>query len=61
MRVDVECGSALSRGQTVCDLWNYSKSPKNVHVAMRMDVPRFWEMMHAALREADAASSLNAK
>jgi inosine-uridine nucleoside N-ribohydrolase len=60
MRVDVECGSSLSRGQTVCDVWGYSKSPPNVHVTKAMDVPKFWEMMHAALRKANSVSSINA-
>lgn len=30
MRVDVETGSDLCAGQTVCDVWHYSKLPKNV-------------------------------
>ena len=59
MRVDVECGSTISRGQTVCDIWGYSQSEKNVHVAMKMDVAKFWELMHAALRKANDVSSLN--
>ena len=59
MRVDVECGSSLSRGQTVCDVWGYSQSVKNVHVAMRMDVPKFWGLIHTALRKADRASTIN--
>lgn len=59
MRVDVECGSSLSRGQTVCDIWGYSLSTKNVHVAMEMDVPKFWELVLGALRTANNVSNLN--
>ena len=60
MRVDVEVVSPLSYGQTVCDVLDQSKQPPNVHVALRMDVPAFWEHMHAALDAADARSPMNA-
>jgi len=59
MRVDVECGSPLSRGQTVCDVWGYSSSTKNVHVAKHMDNAKFWALMHAALAKANDVSMLN--
>jgi inosine-uridine nucleoside N-ribohydrolase len=59
MRVDVETVSPLSYGQTVCDVHEQSKSPPNVHVALRMDVPAFWGHMHAALDAADARSPMN--
>lgn len=52
MRVDVECGSSLTAGQTVCDVWHYSKRPKNVHVCRKMDVDGFWKLMLAAFEEA---------
>eukprot|EP00937_MAST-01D_sp_MAST-1D-sp2_P003578 g3578.t1 len=58
MRVDVECCSELSVGQTVCDIWGDSQKPKNVHVARTMDVPAFWRLMLDALRAANAASPM---
>ena len=58
MRVDVECGSSLTAGQTVCDVWHYSSLPKNVHVTKSMNVSAFWELMLAALRKANAVCPL---
>ena len=59
MRVDIETGSALSAGQTVCDVWHQSKLPRNCQVAKAMDVEGFWELMLAALCAADRASPFN--
>merc|ERR1711865_1057703 len=59
MRVDVECGSQLSFGQTVCDVWGDSKLPANVHVCRAMDVPKFWDCMVAALESANQISPVN--
>ena len=59
MRVDVETVSPLSYGQTICDVHDQSRLPPNVHVALRMDVPAFWEHMQAALDAADARSPMN--
>jgi hypothetical protein len=61
MRVDIETASPLSAGQTVCDVWHYSKLPKNCKVARRMDVPQFWGLMLDALGRADAASPMNVR
>eukprot|EP00128_Syssomonas_multiformis_P009548 Colp12_sorted_trinity150504_noHs@34163 len=58
LRVDVECGSSLCFGQTVCDVWGDSKLPRNVHVTTRVDVPAFWDLMIAALTKAEAASPM---
>ena len=58
-RVDVEVSSPLSAGQTVVDVWAQSKKAPNVRVAVAMDVPRFWEIMLAAVGEADRRSPLN--
>merc|ERR1711865_681780 len=44
MRVDVECGNGLCVGQTVCDVWDYSKEGANVHVATSMNVGAFWDL-----------------
>ena len=51
--------SPLSYGQTVCDTYGMSTLPKNVHVALSMDVPAFWDLIIAALEKANAVSRLN--
>ena len=59
MRVDIECGSALSYGQTVCDTYDLSKrTDKNVDVCVAMDTTGFWALMLDALREANVHSPL---
>jgi inosine-uridine nucleoside N-ribohydrolase len=61
MRVDVECASPLSAGQTVCDVWAQRAGvAANVTVALSMDTGGFWDLMLAALARADGASPLNA-
>jgi len=50
-RVDVECQSQLTYGQTVLDCWGTSTKPKNVKVMKRMNVEWFWKFMCAAIRE----------
>ena len=61
MRVDVECASPLSAGQTVCDVWaqRAGAGGANVNVALAMDVAAFWDLMLSALARADGASPLN--
>ncbi len=61
MRVDVETASPLSYGQTVCDVYEFQKStkPKNVHVCLKMQVDRFWELMIDAIRRADSKTPIN--
>jgi len=49
MRVDIERGSLLSRGQTVCDVYGRSKLPANCNVALAVDVHAFWEEMITAV------------
>ena len=49
MRVDIERGSLLSRGQTVCDVYGRSQKPPNARVALSVDVPLFWKHMVAAV------------
>jgi inosine-uridine nucleoside N-ribohydrolase len=60
MRVDIETGSVLSAGQTVCDVWKQSGKPPNCHVALTMDVDAFWDLQLAAFDSADQVSPLNA-
>ncbi|KAG2425076.1 hypothetical protein HXX76_013985 [Chlamydomonas incerta] len=59
MRVDIETSSALSAGQTVCDVWGQSALPPNANVALSVDVPAFWQLLLEAVARADAASPLN--
>eukprot|EP00051_Salpingoeca_urceolata_P031499 m.11824 g.11824 ORF g.11824 m.11824 type:complete len:339 (-) comp4105_c0_seq2:141-1157(-) len=64
MKVDIECGSALSAGQTVCDQYNLDRLPdtaKNCNVALSMDVEKFWDLMLRAVEDANASSCLNSK
>lgn len=63
MRVDVECASDLSAGQTVCDFWKQSGKPANCAVATRFrdtggDWPakEFWDIMIGAIYKADDVS-----
>ncbi len=51
--------SPLSYGQTVCDIYAMSPQPKNVQVAVSMDVPAFWNLMLSALHSANQISVLN--
>lgn len=60
LRVDVVTDSALTSGQTVCDIWNQSRLPANVSLAESVDVPRFWDAMFEAVARADRVSCLNA-
>ncbi len=43
LRVDVECASPLSYGQTVCDVWRQSGRAPNCAVATKVDVDAFFE------------------
>jgi len=56
MSVEIELGSALGVGRTVCDLYNMKKRPKNVTVCMKMNVKMFWEKMLEAIEKANTAS-----
>eukprot|EP00811_Abedinium_folium_P001376 NODE_11257_length_1298_cov_7.263877.p1 GENE.NODE_11257_length_1298_cov_7.263877~~NODE_11257_length_1298_cov_7.263877.p1 ORF type:complete len:361 (-),score=115.84 NODE_11257_length_1298_cov_7.263877:216-1238(-) len=57
--VEVDCTTGPCAGRTVVDLynqasnkWNRSKKSKNVHVALKMDVGGFWDLMLDAFAEA---------
>jgi inosine-uridine nucleoside N-ribohydrolase len=55
MRVDVERANPLSRGQTICDPFHRNGGEKNVAVALKVDVSRFWTRMLEALDKAESA------
>lgn len=48
-RVDVECKSDLTYGQTVIDFWRTSGKPNNVFVVKRMNTDHFWRAMADAI------------
>ncbi len=47
--VDIETHAEFSYGRTVVDLHDVLGLPKNVLVATRLDVPRFWDRMVGAI------------
>ncbi|MGH3146857.1 MAG: nucleoside hydrolase, partial [Rubrobacter sp.] len=49
MRVDVECGSELTRGETVCDLYDVTGKEPNAEVGVGLDRERFFEILFEAL------------
>jgi pyrimidine-specific ribonucleoside hydrolase len=49
MRVDVECESDLTRGETVCDFYGVKGEKPNAEVGVELDRERFFEMLHGAL------------
>ncbi|EFA83639.1 N-D-ribosylpurine ribohydrolase [Heterostelium album PN500] len=61
LRVDIECKSDLCAGQTVCDVWNFSNKPKNVHVATDVDLPAFYDMLIDSIDKSNKQSCLNKK
>jgi inosine-uridine nucleoside N-ribohydrolase len=47
--VDIETHAEFSYGRTVVDLHDVLGLPKNVLVATKLDVPRFWDLMVGAV------------
>uniref|UniRef100_A0A6B2LA08 Inosine/uridine-preferring nucleoside hydrolase domain-containing protein n=1 Tax=Arcella intermedia TaxID=1963864 RepID=A0A6B2LA08_9EUKA len=59
-RVDIEVESKLSKGQTVCDIYLMGKKElRNVHLATKVDVNKFWDLMFDAWNTTNNLSSLN--
>eukprot|EP01080_Neovahlkampfia_damariscottae_P008394 gene8394-219_t len=58
MRVDVDT-FPTSYGRTNCDLYSFSKLPKNVTVALKIDVEKFWNLMFDSFEKTNAISILN--
>ena len=50
MRVDVECGSDLTRGETVCDFHGVTGKPPNADVGVGLDRGGFFELLYDSLR-----------
>ena len=53
IRVDVETGSELCAGQTVCDRHNLKGKERNAHVAYAMKVDAFWDLILKAIDRAE--------
>ena len=49
MRVDVECESELTRGETVCDFYGVTGKPPNAEVGVELDRDAFFELLYGAL------------
>jgi inosine-uridine nucleoside N-ribohydrolase len=49
MRVDVECESDLTRGQTVCDFHGVTGKSPNAEVGVELDRENFFELLYGAL------------
>ena len=49
MRVDVECESDLTRGETVCDFYGVTGKKPNAEVGVGLDREGFFELLYRAL------------
>ena len=49
MRVDVECESELTRGETVCDFYGVTGKPPNAEVGVELDREGFFELLYRTL------------
>jgi inosine-uridine nucleoside N-ribohydrolase len=58
MRVDVDTFPS-SYGRTICDVYSFSKLPKNVTVALKINVQEFWNLMFDSFEKANSVSILN--
>src|SRR5918998_2785927 len=51
MRVEVECESELTRGETVCDFYGVWGKPTNAEVGVDLNRAVFFEILYRSLRE----------
>ena len=49
MRVDVECESELTRGETVCDFYGVTGKPPNAEVGIGLDWEGFFNLLYRSL------------
>ncbi len=49
MRVDVECESDLTRGETVCDFYGVTGKKPNAEVGVELDRENFFELLYGVL------------
>jgi inosine-uridine nucleoside N-ribohydrolase len=57
MNVEIETAGELTRGRTVADVYGISGRAPNAEVALEVNLPLFKEMLFAAIRKLDAATS----
>jgi pyrimidine-specific ribonucleoside hydrolase len=57
MNVEIETVGEFTRGRTVADVYGISGRVPNAEVALELNLPLFREMLFAAIRKLDAASS----
>jgi inosine-uridine nucleoside N-ribohydrolase len=50
MRVDIECESDLTRGETVCDFYGVTGKEPNAEVGIELDREGFFELLYSTLR-----------
>ena len=50
MRVDIECESDLTRGETVCDFYGVTGKPPNAEVGVELDREGFFELLGSVFR-----------
>jgi inosine-uridine nucleoside N-ribohydrolase len=51
MRVDIECESDLTRGETVCDFYGVTGKPPNAEVGVELDREAFFELLEEVFRK----------
>ncbi len=49
MRVDIECESKLTRGETVCDFYGVTGKRPNAEVGVRLDREGFFDLLYRSL------------
>ena len=49
MRVDIECESDLTRGETVCDFYGVTGRAPNAEVGVELDRERFFDLLYGTL------------
>ena len=49
MRVDVECESELTRGESICDFYGVTGKPPNVEVGVELDREGFFDLLYRVL------------
>ncbi len=50
MNAVVDIKSDVSYGRTVCDYFNFTDGARNVKVALKLDAPRFWDIVEECVR-----------
>ena len=49
MRVDVECESDITRGETICDFYGVTGRQPNAQVGVELDREGFFDLLYGAL------------